>query len=245
MIYNFLKGIGFFKIEEINPYTYNAQDYKDVTDTASDKILHHKEFLKSLLDEERSRLENIEAKTTQLISQTSLIISLASLFIPLLIDKSNDINIIYKFLFVLILVGTYFFYILTIINALKNYNIKKYKYASPSPENVLDYKDQSLHEFNEELVRDYLYSVNENQKINNIKASNVLHSYNAFKIANILLSVLVVSVCIFSFFTEENSTKVEIKNPVNLKLTEPLKLENKELQHPIYIIKTDTIYIKK
>lgn len=245
IIYNFIKSIGLSKIEEVNPYEYNSQDYKDLSNSENEKLAHHKEFLKSLLDEERSRLDNIEAKTTQLISQTSLIISLASLFIPLLIDKSNDINIIYKLLFVFILIATYLFYILTIINALKNYNVKKYKYASPSPQNVLDYKDKPLNEFNEELIRDYLYSINENQKINNTKATNVLHSYNTFKIANILLSILVISVCLFSFFTKESSTKVEIQNPVNLKLTEPIKLENIELKEPIYIIKNDTIYIKK
>lgn len=245
IIHKFLKGIGFTKIQEINPYDYESRDYKNIANSDSEKLIHHRDFLKSLADEERSRLENIEAKTTQLISQTSLIISLASLFIPLLIDKSNDINIICKILFVLILIFTYLFYILTIINALKNYNIKKYNYSSPSPQNVLDFKDKSLDRFNEELIRDYLYSINENQKINNTKATNVLHSYNTFKIANILLSLLVISVCIFSFFTEENSTKIEIQNPIDIKMYEPLKLENKEFKKPIYLIKRDTIYIEK
>lgn len=241
----FLKSIGISKIKEVNPYNYKYENYKDIKNPQVEKLVQHKEFLKTLLDEERSRLGNIEAKTTQLISQTSLIISLASLFIPLLIDKSNDININVKFIFVFFLVATYLFYILTIINALKNYNVKKYNYASPSPENVLDYKDLTIDEFNEELIRDYLYSINENQKINNTKATNVLHSYNTFKIANILLSILVIAVCISSFFTKESFTKVEIKNAVNLKLSEHLKIGNKECKEPINIVKKDTIYVLK
>lgn len=229
-----------------NPYQYNPQDYKDlVGSNISEKLINHKDFLKSLMEDERSRLENIESKTSQLISQTSLIISLASLFIPLLIDKSNDISIVFKVFFVLILVFTYSFYILAIINALKNYNLKKYSYAGPSPQNVLDFKDKSLVDFNEELIKDYLYSINENQKINNIKATNVLHSYNSFKIANILLSILVIIVCSLAFFKKENSTKVDIENPIELKIKDPIKMENKELKEPIYILKTDTIYIKK
>ena len=239
------QSIGFSKIQEVNPYQYNSDDYKNISNSNSDKLNQHKDFLKNLIDEERSRLENIESKTTQLISQTSLIISLASLFIPLLIEKSNDIEIYYKFLFVIILVTTYFFYILTIINALKNYNVKKFNYSTPSPENVLNFKEKSVDEFNEELIRDYLYSINENQKINNTKATNVLHSYNTFKIANILLSSLVIFVCVFSFFIKEGTTKVDIQGPIEIKLNSPLELKNKELNDPIYIIKKDTIYIKK
>lgn len=245
-IKDFFKSIGFVKLQNQNPYQYNSQDYKDlVGNNISEKLISHKEFLKSLMEDERSRLENIESKTSQLISQTSLIISLASLFIPLLIDKSNDISFGFKVFFVLILIFTYSFYILTIINALKNYNLKKYNYAVPSPQNVLDFKDKSLEEFNEELIKDYLYSINENQKINNIKATNVLHSYNSFKIANILLSILVITVCSLTFFTKETNTKIDIENPIELKIKDPIKLENKELKEPIYIIKTDTIYIKK
>jgi len=244
MVYNFLKRIGFSKSLEVNPYQYDSTSYKDIIQPDKDRLITHKEFLKSLLDEERSRLENIDAKTTQLISQTSLIIALASLFIPLLIEKSNDIHIVAKVLFVLILIATYLFYILTIINALKNYNVSKFNYSSPSPDNVLDFKDKSIEEFYEELIRDYLYSINENQKINNGKATNVLHSYNTFKIANILLSILIIGICIFSFFTKENTTKVDIKNPLEIKLNSPLELKNKELKDPVYIIKTDTIYIK-
>lgn len=242
----FFKSIGFYKPKDINPYNYNSQDFKYLNENdKSNKLIVHKEFLKSLLEDERSRLENIESKTSQLISQTSLIISLASLFIPLLIEKSNDIAIIFKVIFVLILISTYSFYLLTIINALKNYNLKKFNYATPSPQNVIDFKDKSIDEFNEELIKDYLYSINENQKINNIKATNVLHSYNSFKTANILLSVLVIIVCLLSFFTKENSSKIEIQNPIEFKIDEPINLENKELKKPIYIIKTDTIYIEK
>lgn len=244
-IINIFENIGLVEVKAVSPLSYNYSDYKDVKNLSEDKLIQHRDFLKSLIDEENSRLENIEGKTTQLISQTSLIISLASLFIPLLIDKSDDLIFWIKVLFVFILIFTYVFYILTIINALKNYNVIKYNYSSPNPENVLIFKDKSTIELNEELVRDYLYSIKENQNLNNIKATNVLHSYNTFKIANISLSVLIISVCLISFFKKNENEKIEIMNPIKLKLSDPVKIENRIFKKPIYIIQRDTIYVKR
>ncbi|KUJ56719.1 hypothetical protein [Chryseobacterium aquaticum] len=240
----FLKSIGFYNTVATNPFNYIYSDYENIPDN-DDKVIQHKEFLKNLLDEERARLENIEGKTTQLISQTSLIISLISLFIPILLEKSNDLSFLIKIFFVTILISTYFFYILTIINALKNYNIKKFQYSFPNPTNVLIFKDKPINKFNEEVIRDYLYSININQKLNNVKGSNVLYSYNSFKVANILLSFLVISVCFISFFQKNENQKIEIISPVKIKLNDPLKLENRLIKDTIYIIQRDTIYLKK
>ncbi|MNY30306.1 hypothetical protein D3C86_1644070 [compost metagenome] len=90
-----------------------------------------------------------------------------------------------------------------------------------------------------------MYSINENQKLNNIKGSNVLHSYNAFKIANILLSFLVISVCFISFFQKNENEKIEIVNPVKIKLNDLIKFENRVIKDTICIIQRDTIYVKK
>lgn len=199
-LFNFLSSIGLRKVENIDSYIDSSKEYVDLENRSIDKIVQHKEFLKTLADDENSRLSSLENKTSQLISQTSLIISLISLFIPLLISNANNLNNFLKIYFVLLIISTYIFYIFTILNALKNYNIKKYNYSSPSPENVLNFKNKSIEDFNEEIIRDYLFSINKNQEINNIKATNILHSYNCFKIANILLSILVILICLVTIF---------------------------------------------
>lgn len=70
--------------DDVNPYSYSVEDYST---TDKDKIKTHKEFLKSIEAEENSRLGLIENKTSQLVSQTGIIFSLLSLFIPIFIDK--------------------------------------------------------------------------------------------------------------------------------------------------------------
>lgn len=212
----FLKSIGLGKIKSIQSYEYNHSDYSNIKKLDNEKLILHKEFLKTLIDEERLRLDNLETKTAQLISQTSLVISIISLFIPILLEKSNELNDITKISLLLLLILTYLFYVLTIINALKNYNVKKFNYSNPSPENVLLFKDKSIKKFNKEIIKDYLYSINVNQNINNTKATNILHSYNSFKIANILLSVLVISVCISHLKQSNNSKNNQNINEVNI-----------------------------
>ena len=94
-------------------------------------------------------------------------------------------------------------------------------------------------------MRDYLNAIDVNCKINNIKGTNLLHSYNCFKIATLLLSVLVVSVCtLLLFFSKSDTEIIEIKNPIKVSIEKPIKVE-KSKSEPIYIIKTDTIYIKR
>ncbi|MGE9313802.1 hypothetical protein ACLOAU_19275 [Niabella sp. CJ426] len=207
----------------------------------SEKLLQHKEFLKSIFEEERSRLENLESKTSQLISQTSIIISLASIFIPLLIDKSSELVIYLKIFLLSLLISTYLCYTLTIVYALKNYNLKKFKYSSPDPINVTNFRNKSVDDFNRELIKDYSYSIGRNQEINNTKATNVIKSYSCFRLANIFLSVLVIIVCVSTIFKGEDYYKVQLMHPIEAEIMKPVKLEYDTLFKRVHAAQKDSI----
>jgi hypothetical protein len=200
--------------DEKEPYDYDPEDYKLNNDKA--KIEAHKEFLKNLSSEENDRLTLIESKTSQLISQTGIIFSLLSLFVPILIDKIAELSFLIKLTLLILLVLAFLFYMLTIRNALKNFNIKKFGYSSPAPKNVLTLQDENLNQFYAEEVKDLLYSINLNVKLDNRKATNLLHSYNAFKIANTFTGILVVAFSILFLFFKPKAAPTTIENIIKI-----------------------------
>ena len=208
---NFFEAIGLRKVKSVRPYNYDSNSYDLNSDI--NKIKAHKEFLKSTLDEENRRLEAIENKTNQLVSQTSVVFSLLSLTIPIIIDKTGDTGILFRLALVIFVLISFSFYFLAIFNALKNFNVNNFNYSVPSPSNVLDFKDKTEEEFEAELVRDYLYSINVNIGINNVKATNLLHSNRAFKFGNIFTATIVILItCLVLFFnTNEKENKTEKK----------------------------------
>jgi len=229
----------FHKEDGTNPYSFNHADYQISID--KEKIVAHKDFLISLTEEENNRLTLIENKTSQLISQTGIIFSLLSLFVPILIDKVSDLAVLIKVLLLLLLVFAFLFYMLTIRNSLKNFKVTNFKYSKPSPNNVLKFQNKSLEEFYSEEVRDLLYALNQNTKTNNWKATNLLHSYNAFKTANTITGGLVIVFSIFLLFFSPKKEGVTIEKPV--------KIENMDsaINKIITVIdrKRDTIFVQQ
>ena len=179
-----------------------------------DKLKLHRDFLKSLEAEENNRLTLIENKTTQMIAQTSVIFALLSLAIPLVVDKVDGFYL--KLLVFVPLVLAFVFYLLTIHNAAKNFNVKKFKYSRSLPTNVIKLKDASAEDFLIEEINDLLYSTKINLEINNIKASNLIYSYNCFKIANLLTAVLGIALCVSLLFIKQKKEAIAIENPIKI-----------------------------
>ena len=210
-----------------------------------DVIREHRDFLLRLEEAEEKRLNSIDAKTSQLISQTGIIFSLLSLFIPVIMDKAAGFNLAVKCILIVILVLAAFFYLLTIHNALKNYRINKYSYIRPSSKNVLDLKDRPAAEFRAEEVRDLLSGTNKNIHNNNLKGTNLLHSYTAFKTANTLTGLLVVLFSISILFYIPEKETVSINGPVEIKNLQPiLKDAGKRPAHldTLTLIVRDSLY---
>ena len=203
------------------PYSYKVDEYKNKN---KESLEVHKQFLNSIIDEENNRLNLIENKTSQLVSQTGVIFSLLSLFIPIFIDKINDVSIILRIVFILLLILAFTFYLLTINNAIKNFNVKNFIYSKPSPLNVLNHQEKTVTDFMHIEIKDLLYSINTNLKTNNTKATNLIHSYNSFKIANFITAILVTLICFSLLFIgkkEIDSQKVETIN--NIKNEKPYR----------------------
>lgn len=235
-----LISLGIGKIHSFaEPYNYIIKEY-DLSDSSdNDKIELHRDFLKSLIDEENNRQNSIENKTSQIISQTSIIFSLVGLFIPVIIDKSGETNLFLRILIIIMVVVAFIFYFLSISNALKNFDVIKFKYATPSPLNVFTFKNKSIEDFNSELVRDYLYCINKNIVLNNIKATNLLHSHNTFRLANATTAITIICLCIGIFFIKDKDAVIKIKNPIKIEKIDSII---KKMQ-PIYMHRNDTIII--
>ncbi len=233
-----LSNIGIFYNEpESTRLPYDSQEYQLVDDEK--KIAAHRDFLNNLESQEDKRLDTIESKTSNLVAQTAIVFALLGLFIPLIMDKASELNVYVRYFLILLLFLSSFFYLLTIHNALKNYQIHKFRYIRSLPSNVMDFKNDNLENFLAEEVRDLLISVPRNRHINNRKGTNLLHSYNAFKLANFMTGILVAVFSISILFYKPQQNTVVIANQIEIKNLDSLVKQNNQ-QYEI----SDTIVLK-
>jgi hypothetical protein len=144
MIVDFLKSIGVYPINDsLNQDKPENIVYDLDQNSDSEKITLHRDFLKSALEEENNRLGFIENKTSQIISQTSIVFSLVGLFIPLLINRFENENLLLRVIIIGLLVVTFILYLLSFTNALKNFNVKKFRYPYSNSRNVTNLKDNT------------------------------------------------------------------------------------------------------
>lgn len=230
-----IQSFGFFSQRTfIKPYDYKVSDY---VNSEHKKLDLHKAYLKEIENEENNRLNIIENKTSQIISQTGLIFSLLSLFIPFIIDKVLDFNLYLKSIFIIVLAFAYLFYILTINNALRNFNVKKFNYIKNSPISIINQQNLKVEEFMKMEIKDSLLAIKNNISINNLKASNLISAYNSFRFGNIFTSILVIFLCASLLFIEPKSNAIKLENPIEIKqfeeYIETLKEQNKILKEEI------------
>jgi len=214
-IKNLCQSIGLVKqAQPGNNLSYKPADYKLAND--EQKSLVHLNYLYTLEADENNRLTLLESKTSQLISQTGIIFSLLSLFVPLLIDKVGDVSPIIKILLLILLLFAFSAYMLTIKNALKNFKVTDFNYCKPSAKNVITFQDKPPSKFYNEVIQDLLYGLNENNQINNKKATNLLHSFNAFKLANSFMAILVGVFCMSILFFKPKESTMSIAGTVKV-----------------------------
>jgi len=231
----FLTSIGLRKIIHYLPYSYNHKEYQSKQE--KEIIKSHRDFLRNLEADENTRLSAIESKSSLLAAQTGIIFSLLGLSIPLLVDKMNGQLFVLKIILVTTLLLAILTYLLTIRNALKNFKIHNFQYSKPSPKNVLKLQAKSEADFYVEEVQDILYGLNQNTKETNRKGTNLIHAYNAFRIANIITALLVVEFCVAllcgNFLKKEGAIE-----------TNKIQKLDSVLHRDTSTKKTDTIYLK-
>jgi hypothetical protein len=179
----------------------------------------HLSYLKELDSYQKERKATIENKNSQLVGQASIVTSIFSLFVPLLIESFNGINIFVKlglsFLFIIILTH----YILTIYHAIRTLKIDKYKYATRSTE-TLTKMNRAANElsFMNEEISDLVYTVNQNSPIDNKKGENLIFATRSFEVANFGFALLTVLIIITALCTNKNESEIIIKNVENVEV---------------------------
>lgn len=212
---NVLRSLGLYPLTTRDSCpNYSSADYGQTTDEKMGEA--HLAYLYKLDEDENDRLTLLENKTSQLIAQTGIIFSLLSLFVPLLIDKTAELHIYIKVTLLVILLLAFSCYMLTIKNALKNFKVTNFPYSKPSAKNVITFQGKPMAEFYSEIIKDILHGLQVNKKLNNIKASNLLHSYTAFRTANILTAILVSCLCISLLFLKHEEPSISIKGQVKI-----------------------------
>ena len=207
MLKKFKEYFGFNKEQEIIVIYPDTFAFTDTLDLKTG-------YLKALDAQEVSRQTIIESKTSQLIGQAGIIFSLLSLFISNYFSKFRDLPLLIQFFFIFLFLVILFLYLTTIFQATKYLNIIKYAYAQRSVSTVMAKFDKE-DDFKVEEIKDLIYSIERNTKVNNQKCNNLIYAYRSFRIGTIgvgLLSVLLIS---SGYFVGKASTnKFQIENPV-------------------------------
>lgn len=186
----------------------------EYSETNREMLDTHKCFLQQLQKDEDARQIAIEQKTTQLFSQTGLIIAVVAMFLPLILEKVDHFSLRLVFIAVLLVAG--FFYLRTIFLAARSLDIDKYEYQRPSSTNVTDRKLATVELFLQEEIKDRLSGLEVNTANNNTKGTNLLNALWYFKAANITTALLSIalSVTIASLYIKD-ATKVQVEGGVD------------------------------
>ncbi|WP_031445855.1 hypothetical protein [Arenibacter algicola] len=176
-----------FEKEDKKEFMYN----KDLLDDYINYLLR-------LFQNEDSRLNIIENKVSQLISQSGLIISIISFIIPLFYDKLNCLDLGFKIVLGLMFVLTIIFLGLSIFKASGIFKIYKFKYSDSSVETLKKNFEKS-ESFKEEYISDLIYSINNNKALNNTKGSILIWA-NRFFIYGIYSLILLSFLLIIGYY---------------------------------------------
>ncbi len=214
-IQKYFKYIGLVKDE---PQDVTAKTYTLSTD--KDTALRYLDYLKELDHNQRDRGTTIENKNSLMIGQASIVTSIFALFIPLLVDKFNEININLlvglSFIFLLVLGH----YLLSIIHAIQTLLINKYPYKTRSIITITkeDRANDELGFLNAE-ISDLVSSLDHNREMNDRKGGNLILAARCFLIANIGFATMTFLIIISAFFMrhEQNPKEIKVTNFEDLK----------------------------
>lgn len=177
------------------------------------------EYLQNQFNLEKQRQSNLDSKTIQIITQSSIVTTIIALMIPLLIDKINfnkDFKEWLFWIFILLLVWTLTLFVRSIIIAIKN--LKTTGYSRPMHTMILHHSDGNVKKMYESQLTNFYNSTNYNIKVNNKKASEINKSYRHFRLG-LILFVITAFTFVFYRFCEpfEDIKKVHIENNVTTK----------------------------
>ena len=214
--------------------TYTPTTNKEVAEKYLD-------YLKELDHYQKERRTTIEGKNSQLVGQASIVTSIFSLFVPLLIDKFNDlsfwISIIFSFIFLVVMTH----YLFTILHSIRTLKIDKYRYPTRSTSSLTKATRATTEiGFLNEEITDLIYIVNKSTPIDNDKGQNLIFATRCFEIANFGFGFLTVAIIVSTFFFKKETPEVKIKNLNEIHLTIPDTMNNRIIN----LKKIDSLTVK-
>jgi hypothetical protein len=192
---------------------------------------------------QRDRATTIENKNSLMIGQASIVTSIFALFIPLLVDKFNEISIYLliglSFVFLVVL----FHYLLSIVHSIQTLLINKYPYVTRSVITVTkeNRANDELGFLNEE-ISDLVAALDQNREMNDRKGDNLILAARCFQIANVGFAIMTFLIIISVFFMqhEQNPDEIKVNNLDALKFIKTDTTKTKVINIPT----KDTLNLK-
>ena len=152
---NYFKYIG---LNQADSKAVTIQPFVNTTDLkVAEKYL---DYLKELDNYQKERRTIIEGKNSQLVGQASIVTSIFSLFVPLLVDKFNDLSWWISIPFSIIFLFVLSHYLLTILHSIKTLKIDKYNYPTRSTSTITKASRATNElDFINEEIKDLIYII--------------------------------------------------------------------------------------
>ena len=215
---------------------------KDLSIFNKDLLDRHLKYVRGIFDYEKKRQENIEKKALQLISQSSIIISIITLAIGTLSSKFVFLNDFWFYILVILFSSILLFLFLTLYYSISSLKIKLFN----RPDHILivapEARDEKKFIYCETSL---LYNaIEDNEVIDNKKALQMNKGYKFFKFS-IVVIIVFSALSFYAIFKLEkekknNIQKIEIVNSVDIKSEITNLNENIQKLTDKFIIKTDT-----
>ena len=218
MIKKYLEFIGFGK----NETPYRREKYAVHKDLKMAKS--HLKYLEDLKQTQDNRQQTIEAKNSQIMGQSSIVISIVSLFIPILATQFEGLAFYVKIPLILVFLFLVIHFIISLHHALKTLQVDKTRYMEGSTSTVTkENRATSEKEFIDEQIKDLVLIINYNNSVTNLSASNLVFASRNFRIAIMSFLFFILSLMISFFSLKETISKVVITNIKDLKSQDSFK----------------------
>ncbi len=169
------------------------------------------EYVEKVNKNQEARLQTIESKSFQLIGQSSIVISVAGLFIPLFVDKLKNISIIYNGILVLVFLLVISHFVLSIYYAARMMLVNKYWFMSGATRTVTKSKRLTTkNAFVNEEIKDLVASIRHNNDLTDTIAINLALAGRCFMIGITGLFSFIILTVGGLVFVKETTPKVEI-----------------------------------
>jgi hypothetical protein len=218
MFKRYFEYIGITKEEHPHP----KENYKAATTTELARL--YLAYLDKLSKAHVERTQTVETKISQIIGQSSVVISISSLFISTIAERFSDINLYFRIYLLVLFAIVFLHFILAINHAIKLLLVDKNRYMLGSTSTVTrDERPTTQLKFLNEEIKDSVDSINFNAGATNKMASNLVYASRCFRLGIWYLVGLTISILL--------SIAIVKKGPSIMTITNIKELNEQNLQN--------------